>query len=272
MSAPPRVPFDIAIVGLGIDGAHQISREVEETIRRCTRTFVADQAPGIVDYLAILTPGVVDLAGRFDSRVHRMLTYRAIASEIVAAAMEESPVCFATYGHPKMYSYPTILIQRASAILDLRVEIFPGISFLDTLLVDLNIDPGFDGLQLYEATDLLVRHRPLQTDVNCVIAQAPVVAQTTGGAAEQNRSNLILLQNYLLTFYPADHQVVVVVSKTHPLLEPTLQRTRLGTLAAALAKVSHSGTLYIPPLKHRPVADDRIAAQMQVGSAKRTGS
>jgi hypothetical protein len=28
------LPFDIAIVGLGIVGIHQVTREVEETIRR----------------------------------------------------------------------------------------------------------------------------------------------------------------------------------------------------------------------------------------------
>jgi uncharacterized protein YabN with tetrapyrrole methylase and pyrophosphatase domain len=263
MSSPPQHPYDIAVVGLGITSVHQITREVEETIRRSTRTFVADRAPGVTTYLSTLSPSVIDLASRFRPNAHRLEAYRAIANEVVTAAIEQPPVCFATYGHPKMLSYPTVLIQRAAAILDLRVAILPGISFLDTLLIDLGIDPGFDGLQLYEATDLLVRRRPLQTDVACVIAQAPVVVEPREAAAPSSAAHLALLQNYLLTFYPPDHPVVIVVSKTHPLLEPVLQRTRLGTLVAALANTAHSGTLYIPPLRRRAVADQALADRMR---------
>jgi uncharacterized protein YabN with tetrapyrrole methylase and pyrophosphatase domain len=263
MSVPPQYPYDIAVVGLGISGVHQITREAEETMRRCNEIFVADQAPGILRYLSSLGPQVTDLATRLTPGVHRLVAYRAMASEIIAGALERAPVCFATYGHPKMYSYPTILIQRAAAILDLRVKILPGISFLDTLLVDLGVDPGLDGLQLYEATDLLVRRRPLQTDVACVIAQAPVAVEPRQWPSGQNLPNLTLLQTYLQRFYPADHQVVIVISKTHPLLEPILQRTRIGTLAAALGNTSHSGTLYIPPVERRPVADTQMADRMR---------
>jgi hypothetical protein len=38
--AEKSLPFDVAIVGLGIVGVHQITREVEETVRRCRCTFL----------------------------------------------------------------------------------------------------------------------------------------------------------------------------------------------------------------------------------------
>jgi uncharacterized protein YabN with tetrapyrrole methylase and pyrophosphatase domain len=263
MSASGPLPFDIAIVGLGITGVHQITHEAEETLRRCRRVFAADSTPGVLDYLRTVSPDVVDLTGHFHPGTHRVGSYQAIASEVVAAAMETAPVCFATYGHPKMYSYPTVLIQRAGAILDLRVRVLPGVSFLDTLLADLGIDPGFDGLQIYEATDLLVRRRPLQTDVACVIAQAPVVANPGQGAAPGDSRNAVRLQDYLLGFYPPDHDVVIVVSKTHPLLEPLLQQTKVGQLASILATASQSGTLYIPPVRRRPVEDQELFELMR---------
>jgi uncharacterized protein YabN with tetrapyrrole methylase and pyrophosphatase domain len=263
MSTFPNSPYDIVIVGLGIAGVHQITREAEETIRRCNQTFVTDPAPGVADYLSGVSPHLVNLASWFKPGVHRLLIYRAIAAEIVTAAVERSPVCFATYGHPKVYSYPTVLIQRAAAILDLRTTVLPGISFIDTLLADLGIDPGFDGLQIYEATDLLIRRRPLQTDVGCVIAQATVVGASDECQALTNASNLDRLQKYLLAFYPPEHQAVIVVSKAHPLLEPILQRTPLGSLAANLAKVANGATLYLPPLQRRPIADEELARRMR---------
>jgi len=55
------LPFDIAIVGLGIVGIHQITREVEETIRRCGHTFVVDSGFGVVPYLEGICPEVTSL-------------------------------------------------------------------------------------------------------------------------------------------------------------------------------------------------------------------
>jgi uncharacterized protein YabN with tetrapyrrole methylase and pyrophosphatase domain len=263
MSDAAQLPFDIAVVGLGITGVHHITREAEGILRRCRRTFAADSTPGVLAYLRTVSPDVADLSGRFRPGVHRARSYQAIASDVVAAAVEQAPVCYATYGHPKMYSYPTVLIQQAAAILDLRVRLLPGISFLDTLLADLGIDPGFDGLQLYEATDLLVRRRPLQPDVACVIAQAPTVANPVEGTSADAQANLVRLQDYLLGFYPAQHDVVIVTSRTHPLLAPLLQRTRVGQLAYALARTSQSGTLYIPPVARRPIADQGLADIMR---------
>jgi uncharacterized protein YabN with tetrapyrrole methylase and pyrophosphatase domain len=259
----PNLPYDVAIVGLGISSVHQLTREAEETIRRCDRVFVADHAPGAVDYLKGLNSRTMDLTARFSAEAHRLTTYRNISAEIVAAALEKSPVCFATYGHPKMYSYPTILIERAASILDLKIMLLPGISFLDTLLIDLDLDPGFDGLQLYEATDLLVRDRPLQPDVACVIAQAPVVLEPRLKGGMPGRSNLEKLQAHLLKFYPPNHEFVIVISKTHPLASSVLQRARLGELAKVLAKASHSGTLYIPPIHRREIADQELADKMR---------
>lgn len=264
MSAPAApAPYDIAVVGLGITGVHHITHEAEETLRRARRTLAADVTPGVLGHLRTVSPAVTDLSGHFRSGAHRAAAYRAVASEVVAAALESAPVCFATYGHPKMYSYPTVLIQRAAAVLDLRVQVLPGISFLDTLLADLGLDPGFDGLQMYEATDLLVRRRPLLNDVGCVIAQASVVGNPREGQSADHSSQLARLQDYLLAYYPEDHDVVMVTSRTHPLLEPLLQKARLGSLARSLAHTSYSGTLYLPPVRRRPIADQPLADWMR---------
>lgn len=264
MSTPaPSTPYDIAVVGLGITGVHHITREAEETLRRARRTLVADVTPGVLGHLREVSPGVTDLSGHFHSGAHRAAIYRAVAAEVVVAALESAPVCFATYGHPKMYSYPTVLIQRAAAVLDLRVRVLPGVSFLDTLLADLGIDPGFDGLQVYEATDLLVRRRPLQNDVGCVIAQASVVGSPTEGQPADGAQRLARLQDYLLSYYPEDHDVVIVTSSTHPLLEPLLQKARLGSLAKSLAHTSYSGTIYLPPVRRRPIADQQLADRLR---------
>lgn len=256
--------YDIVIAGLGIAGVHQLTRQVEETIRRCTRVFVTDTGTGLVEYLASLGPEVADLSNPGRRGEHRVHAYRRMASEVVSFALAAPPVCFATYGHPTMYCYPTTLIQRAAMVLDLKIEVLPGLSFLDTLLTDVGVDPGFDGLQLYEATDLLVRRRPLQPDVSAVITQAPVVANPYNRPGERRLDHVKLLQTYLATFYPITHQVALVTSAPHPLLDTQIQMVPLGSLAAALLTANQLCTLFIPPVNHRAIADQELANSMRV--------
>src|SRR5262249_22515976 len=229
-----KLPYDIAVVGLGIVGSHQITREAEETIRRSNETFVIDSAVGVLDYLRTLCPKVTDLKTVYEFGIHRRLIYRQMASVVTAAAMERPPVCFAAYGHPKLYCYPTTLLQRAARVLNLKIEVLPGVSSLDTLMIDVNLDPGFDGLQVYDATDLLVHKRRVKIGVTCFIMQAAIVLATYNRPIAPKTENFQRLENYLLEFYPADHKDIVVISRTHPLLEAGRLTVPIGKLAAAL--------------------------------------
>jgi uncharacterized protein YabN with tetrapyrrole methylase and pyrophosphatase domain len=276
LSAPDSVgpavwPFDIAIVGTGIVGSHQLTREAEEVIRRCKRTFVIESGYGIPSYLETLCPEVTELGNLYEPGLDRLQTYRRMAAAVVSAAEKESPVCLATYGHPWIYCYPTTLITRAAPLLGLRVEVFPGVSSFDTLLVDIGVDIAHHGIQMYEATDVLLRRRPLQNDVACVIWQPTVVGDPTHHEGSYTADQFGTLQEYLLRFYPAEHEVMIVTTKTHPMTRSVLQRLRLGELSLELAKSPRVGTLYIPPVNARPVEDDELLDVM-LGTGPRTGS
>ncbi|HZC36979.1 MAG TPA: SAM-dependent methyltransferase [Chthoniobacterales bacterium] len=251
-------PFDIAIVGLGIVGVHQITREVEETIRRCRQTFVVDSGFGVVRYLESLCGEVTSLVPLYETGKSRLSTYRRMAAEVVNAAIACPPVAFASYGHPLVYCFPTALIRRAAKILNLRVEVLPGVSALDTLLVDLGIDFADNGLQVYEATDLLLRRRPVQSDVPCVLWQANVFADLTYQTHRRAADQFKPLQDYLLQFYPPDHPIKLVISKTFPLLRSIVETYRIGTLAVDLENGPQAGTLYIPPVTQRAIEDQQL--------------
>jgi uncharacterized protein YabN with tetrapyrrole methylase and pyrophosphatase domain len=251
----PVWPFDIGIVGIGIVGTHQLTREAEAVIRRCKRTFVIADGYGIPEYLATLCPEITDLATLYEPGRNRGPTYYKMAAEVVAAAVSDAPVCLATYGHPWVYCYPTTLINQAAPLVGLRVEVFPGISAFDTLLVDLGTDIAADGIQMYEATDVLIRQRPIQSDVACVIWQPTVAGDPTCPSKPYPAAQFEPLQNYLLQFYPDDHEASLVTSKTHPLMRSVVKHLRLGELAATLAGDPDVGTLYIPALSQRPIAD-----------------
>jgi hypothetical protein len=96
------------------------------------------------------------------------------------------------------------------------------------------------------------------TDVQCVILQAAVTAQAVYPQHPPVLEDRLLLQNYLLEFYPREHSVRLVVSKTHPLLESNVAILPLGQLAMALQRGT-VGTIYIPPTHQRPIADLELA-------------
>jgi uncharacterized protein YabN with tetrapyrrole methylase and pyrophosphatase domain len=260
-------PFDIGIVGTGIVGTHQLTREAVEVIRRCRRTFVIESGYGMPEYLETLCPEVIVLGTLYEPGRDRMPTYRRMAAEVVSAAVADSPVCLATYGHPWIYCYPTTLITRVAPLLGLHVEVFPGVSSFDTLLVDIGTDIARHGIQMYEATDLLLRKRPLQTDVTCVIWQPTVVGDPTYRVQPYTAEQFRPLQEYLLRFYPADHEATIVTTKTFPLTRSVTQHLQLGDLAAQLERAPRVGTLYIPPLSERPIEDsDLLEVMLTAGS------
>jgi uncharacterized protein YabN with tetrapyrrole methylase and pyrophosphatase domain len=255
-------PFDIAVVGLGIVGSHQITREVQEVIRRCRHTFVIDSGYGVTDYLKTLCPKVSSLTGLYERGKSRLPVYRKMAAEVVVAALNEAPVCLAAYGHPWIYCYPTSLVKWAGQLLNLHVEVFPGVSSFDTLLVDIGTDIAFNGIQMYEATDILLRRRPLQPDVTCLIWQATIVGDPTYPERPHEAENFVPLQEYLIKFYPVHHEVTLVMTKTFPLLRSSVQKFPLHRLAHELHKAPQVGTLYIPPTDSRPIADLELLERM----------
>lgn len=260
-------PFDIGIVGTGIVGTHQLTREAEEVIRRCTHTFVIDSGYGISEYLATICEKVTELGPLYEPGKDRLPTYRRMAAEVVSAAMAEPPVCLATYGHPWIFCYPTTLIMQAAPLLGLHAEVFPGVSAFDTLLIDMGTDIASNAIQMYEASDLLLRRRPIQNDVTCIIWQPTVFGDPTYPAQPHEAKQFEPLQEYLMGFYPADHEVALVMTKTFPLMRSVVRRLPLSDLAVELEQGPRVGTLYIPALHERPVEDvEFLDAMLAAGS------
>lgn len=251
-----RPPFDIAIVGLGITGVHHLTNEAEAVLRRSNEVFMVDSSTGVDRYVGSFCDNVTDLLPLYEDAEDRLTTYRKMAAATVTAALENPPVSFATYGHPWAFCFPTTLILRAARLFDLRVEVIAGISSLDTLMVDLGYDFSTDGLQMYDATDLLLRRRPLQDDVACVIWQATSIGDPTYQAGSRSADHFIALQAYLLEFYPPEQPVFSVFSRTHPALQSIVRRYQLEALADGLAADPQSGTLFIPPVRRRPIVDE----------------
>lgn len=217
---------------------------------------------GITEYLKTLCPEVTNLGSLYERGKSRLPTYRKMAATVVTAALMETPVCLAAYGHPWVYCYPTTLIKRSAARLNLHVEVFCGVSAFDNLLVDLGVDIALDGVQMYEATDILLRRRPIQNDVACVIWQSTIVGDPTYPDKRSEVAQFQPLQEYLQRFYAPSHNITLVVSKTFPLLRSIVKTFPLTRLAVEIQAAPPLATLFIPPVSNRPVRDEPLLRRM----------
>jgi hypothetical protein len=116
---------------------------------------------------------------------------------------------------------------------------------LDTAFVDLGLDPGLAGLQVYEATSLITKERQLQIDVPLIILQ-----MDTLGSAVFSHDTLHdyfeAFQNHLLKFYPASHEVTALFSSMFPILPPIKFNFPLGQLANHYREGLRMATLFVP--------------------------
>ena len=254
---------DVYIVGLGVLNVDQITRETERAIRRSNEVLYVDTGVATRAYLNSLCPRVTSLfETSYEEAGHRLNAYHHMAARVLDAALDHPPVTFAMHGHPIVGAYAPFLIRDMSSLLALEVLVLPGISAMDCLFAELMVDPCVAGMQMYEATDLLLRRRPLQPDVQALIWQIGCVETGLHTMRVSKPARFERLRSHLLRFYPPRHEVSAVYSTPHPLMPSTLHRFALRDICEH-AHLLHAGfTLFIPPATERPIEDHELLGRM----------
>lgn len=240
---------DIVVVGTGMVGLNQLTPEADQALRKCSAIYTLHHDPFVMDLLRSRYGGVVPLDGCYAGGKLRMDTYSEVADTVLDAAAGSAPVAFLTYGHPRTFVTPTQLIIDRAVDRGLRVRVLPGVSALDTLLIDLQLDPGERGLQVYGANDVMVNGKTIAPDVPCLIWQVGAVGTVTFENQQMTSPQKVaMLTGCLRRFYPAGHPVVVARSAYTPLASARLVRTTLQALPDLGDRLQRADTLYLPPV------------------------
>jgi len=254
---------DIYMVGLGVLNVDHITRETERVIRRSNEVLYVDTGVATQAYIEGLSPRATSLfATSYEEDGHRLNAYHRMAARVLDAAMDHPPVTFAMHGHPIVGAYAPFLIRDMARLLDLEVLVLPGVSAMDCLFADLMVDPCVAGMQMYEATDLLLRRRPLQPDVPALIWQIGCVETRLHSQRVSKPERFERLRTHLLRFYPPEHQSTAVYSTPHPLMPSTVHRFALQDICAHAQSLHAGFTLFIPAVCERPVEDHDLLRQM----------
>lgn len=252
---------DLWIAGLGVRAVDQVTREVERALRASREVLYLDAGVATKAYLEGLCPRVTSLFAYSQERP-RLSAYEHMAVLVIQAALEHPPVTFLVHGHPLVGAHAPFLVLEMARALDLRVEILPGVSALDTLLTDLRLDPVIHGMQMYEATDLLLRRRPLQNDTPAIIWQVGPLETALHSLRVSRPERFTRFITHLRQFYPAQHQVVAIYSSPHPLMPPRVLRFALEDMGEHAEQLHAGFTLYVPPAAGRPVQDSDLLSKL----------
>jgi len=253
---------DIHIIGLGTVNIDQVTRGAERALAGSAEVLFLDAGVATPAFLASRCERVTDLSPHLRAGESRILAHHAIAAQVIDAALTHRPVSFAVGGHPTHLVPSTFLVRDLAALLGLEVEIHAGISALDQICAELMIDPASHGLQSFEATDVLLRRRPLACDVPLLLWQVGRVESHLHDLGRSRPERFERLTRYLLRTYPAEHQVVAVEASSHPLLDPVHIGFPLHQMPAQAARISARTTLYVPPVGTRPVADMQLLGEL----------
>jgi len=254
---------DIWIAGLGITTAGQMTREVEQAIRASREVLYLDTGVATRPLLESLCPRVTSLYElTYSESQPRRDGYQRMADRVLQSAGENPPVTFAIHGHPLVAATAPFLVMDRARSLGLKVRVLPGVSAIDTVLADLRLDPVVHGIQMYEATDLLLRRRPLQPDVPALLWQIGPLETCLHTMRVSTPARFDRLVAHLGLFYPPRHEVVAIYCSPHPLLPSKVLRFAIEDIGQYAAEIHQGFSLYIPPVAARPIHDHELLAQL----------
>ena len=245
----------LAVVGSGIRlGAH-LTQEARGRLELADSVYylLAEEAP--TRWIHRLNPAARSLRPVYRPGREREEIYEEIVETALGDVRQGRDVCMVTYGHPSVFDDASHESVRRARTEGFPARLYPAISALDCLFVDLEVDPGSDGMQLYDATDFLIRHRTPDPAVPLVLWQITVIGHTRA-TGTVDRERLRTLAERLEETYGSDHEVVVYEASPFPVGEPLIERVSLAALPQA--RVTGLATLYVPPASSAPADPEMV--------------
>jgi hypothetical protein len=259
---PPERPGVLEILGSGIE-AVGFTRADEARIRAADHVFFCVADPATKVWLLTERPDAYDLYVLYDDAKRRYLTYMQMAEAMLHPVRQGKRVVAVFYGHPGIFVLATHRAVQIARREGHRAEMRPAVSALDTLCADLGVDPSQPGMQMYEATDMLIRGRRPDVGLHLVLWQVGLIGELGYRRQGYLNSNFSVLLDYLEALYGPEHPVVNYVGSRYPGVDPVIDRLTIASLRDPATQnwVTGISTFYLPPKQAAP-ADPAMLARL----------
>jgi len=250
---------NLVVVGTGIRTLGQLTTEAAAWIKHADHVPYVVSDPVGAGVIRSLNRSTESLSWMYSPDVARVQTYEWMVQRVLELVRTGRRICFAAYGHPGVFAFPTHEAVRRARREGFRARMLPGISAEDCLFADLGVDPASSGCQSFEATDFLMNRRLFDPTSHLVLWQIGVLGELRGISAETRARGLPLLVERLLTRYPSTHAIYLYEASLYPTEDPKIGGLQLGDLTRAA--ISPMTTLYVPPFGE-PDTDWDLAEQL----------
>lgn len=247
---------NLIIAGTGIKFLSHLTIEVKSAIETSSCVVFLLNEPAMKNWITKHAKKYISMDKTYFSSSSRADTYYKIADELLLHLKEYNDICFLIYGHPTFFSSVVGEIKKRISFEEVLVQIMPGISALDCLFADLNIDPGTRGLQSYDATEFILYDESFSVSAHLVLWQIAIVGELR--VINNNNINLScqkkalsLLKSKLMKQYPEDHKIILYVASQYPGVDFEHSEFKLRELTTV--NIPRLATLYIPPLDTKKV-------------------
>ncbi len=242
---------NLIVIGTGIRTVGQLTMESMAWLRRADVVCHAVSDPVAVHLINDLASKAEDLQPYYGDGKPRIDTYHEMVDHVLAHVRAGKQVCFAAYGHPGVFAYPTHESIRRAREEGFKARMLPGISAEDCLFADLGVDPASHGCVSYEASDFISSAGQPDPGAHLVLWQIGVIGEANAPTGAQPTSGLQLLSQYLQNWYPPTHVVYKYEASVFVGVEPLIEAVSLGQLAQL--QVTTASTLYVPPPVRRAI-------------------
>ncbi|WP_230473410.1 SAM-dependent methyltransferase [Dyella choica] len=200
------------MIGSGIKAVGQFTLQAQAHIRQADIVLYAASDPVTDIWIRQQNPNSFDLYQYYADDKARLMTYVQMIERIMDEVRAGKHVCALFYGHPGVFVTPSHNAIKIARDEGYDAVMLPAVSAEDCLYADLGVDPSVPGLQIYEATDFLIRRRNVDTSVNLVLFQVGCVGELgfKFGGYVNDKFNVLL--DYLEDIYGPDHIVVNYVA------------------------------------------------------------
>jgi hypothetical protein len=252
----------LIILGSGIQGIG-FTREAEAYLKAADKVFYCVSNPPSQVWLHEMRADAYDLYVLYNDTKPRFNTYMQMSEAMLHYVRKGMRVVGVYYGHPGIFVLST---HRAIAIArreGYNAVMKPGISALDCLCADLGVDPAYPGMQTFEASEVLLRKRRLDTTVHVVLWQVGLIGEQGYRRKGFINDKFPILVEYLQEYYGADYEVTHYIGARHATFEPTKTVHKLSDMLNPRVRATFTGisTFYIPP-KDAAQTDLEMAARL----------
>jgi uncharacterized protein YabN with tetrapyrrole methylase and pyrophosphatase domain len=242
---------DIYLVGLGMFDLLHLTVETSEILKAACIVY---HLSGKHEQLTGINPRTHNLDGLRWRPGGATGIYDDIAAFVVDAATRNRPVVFAVDGNPMLFSDVSWKIAAAGQRAGLLVEALPGVSCLDVLPLQLGFEPGDLGLQVFEATQLVIYGLQMNPYLSTLILQVGYFFHdVTLPPVRRQPHDFAPLVEHILRFFPEDHPAIFIEAADSIGRDTIVFSVEIGSIDAHRDDIRPGMTLYIPRSEIPPV-------------------